>query len=56
MCHVTAAIEIYERAVPEARESVLLCNLRLAHICRRRMQRTFAMDRLGTVAVVQELI
>ena len=38
------------------RKSSLLCNVRLAHICRRRLTCLLAMDRRGTVAVVEEVV
>ena len=34
---------------------MLLCNLRLAYMCRRRLTCLLAMDRRGTVAVVEEV-
>ncbi len=34
----------------------MLRNLRLAHLCRRQMLYLLAMDGLGTVAVVEEVI
>jgi len=34
---------------------LLLRKLRLAYVCRRRLQRLLAMDRRGTVAVVEEV-
>src|SRR6056300_945318 len=40
---------------PHRSNSLLLSDLRLAHIWRRRMTRTLAMDGLGTVAVVEEV-
>ena len=40
---------------PHLQKSLLLCNLRLAHIFRRRMQHLLAMDGLDTVAVVEEV-
>ena len=36
-------------------KSLLLPDLRLAYICRRRLQRNLAMIRHGTVAVVEEV-
>jgi hypothetical protein len=36
-------------------KSLLLRNLRLAYVCRRRLQRNSGMDRRGTVAVVEEV-
>src|SRR6056300_107283 len=39
---------------PDRSNSLLLRNLRLAYICRRRLTCLLAMDRRGTVAVVEE--
>src|SRR5210317_923103 len=39
----------------DRRKSLLLRNLRLAYVCRRRLQRLLAMDRRGTVAVVEKV-
>src|SRR5210317_2208299 len=40
---------------PDRSNSLLLRNLRLAYICRRRLTCLLAMDRRGTVAVVEEV-
>src|SRR5210317_2261040 len=44
---------VYES--PGRRKSLLLPDLRLAYICRRRLTCLLAMDRRGTVAVVEEV-
>src|SRR6056300_334351 len=40
---------------PDRSNSLLLCNLRLAHMCRRRLTCLLAMDRRGTVTEVEEV-
>src|SRR6056300_1269026 len=40
---------------PDGSNILLLRNLRLAHICRRRLTCLLAMDRRGTVTVVEEV-
>src|SRR5210317_380724 len=40
---------------PDRPKSLLLCNLRLAYLCRRRLTCLLAMDRRGTVVVVDEV-
>ena len=41
--------------MPDGPNSLLLRNLRLARIYRRRMMRSFAFDRHGCVAIVEEV-